>query len=697
MWLLDTEHGTFLHVDRPREHHYAILSHVWRSEGEQSFQDLRAIQAQVENEQKSGIRRHLSRIKAAVPSLGGSARAGTGTTPYTMAAASGGGAPGESAVLALASDKIRGCCALARRHGYRWAWIDSCCIDKTSSAALSEAINSMFEWYAAAGVCFALLEDVRGGAHDPRARDSAFRRARWWTRGWTLQELVAPREVVFVGREWGVVGTREGLAAVVEEVAGVERAVLVGARALEEVSVARRMAWAAKRQTTREEDRAYSLMGLFGVSMPTVYGEGARAFVRLQEEILKHVPDQSLFAWGPALADDAVLFRDVGPGAVADDSRYWQSRNLFAWSPDAFVNAAGVTAVPFEEFEGRTGVPFASSEYTHTNFGLRTRFPLIPIRRGEQETAAATTFLAVLACEDAEGRTLALLLYPQRGVAGRFYVGHYVGRPQVPPNAYFRLVSLSKEFGMARLQDAEVTDVCIPYRPSLQAGATPRTPEAPRTFKCPCDIVVPGWVVSAIEQAGFVVAVEVPRGSPTACGDGGLMLRLTETTSPTECALVLRSAEETIRIQIGRCVCLGAFLAVSVVGSVGTGSPRPTRAGTASSGATLVGAEDNKGRLSVAAPSSASASSASADRRGGGAASAAGGVEGPSEEGKGSGAKAPSCPGGHVALWEGGTKAFVRGERIVRLTFSAWLTRARVFSLTVELGTVWDGTIEANA
>ena len=402
MWLLNTRDGTFLQIDRPREHRYAILSHVWRSDGEQSFQDLKALQAEA-RKKHSGLKGQLRKLR-------------TGSTSKAASA--------NGSILSLASDKIRGCCALAERYGYRWVWIDSCCVDKTSSTELSETINSMYEWYAAADVCFALLEDV-GDDHDPRLRDSKFRRSRWFTRGWTLQELIAPAVVVFVSREWRLLGTKESLADLVEEITGVERAILTHGMSLDAVSVARRMAWAAKRQTTREEDRAYSLMGIFGVNMPTIYGEGANAFVRLQEEILKHVPDQSIFAWGPTLYDDEVLHRNLGPHSASDDSRYWQSRNLFAWAPDAFVNAGGVRSILVEAFEARVGIPFFIPEYTVTSYGMRSRFPFIPIYHGPEKT----TYLAVLACEDTAGHLLALLLYPQRAASGRFLAG----RPHVPP------------------------------------------------------------------------------------------------------------------------------------------------------------------------------------------------------------------------------------------------------------------------
>ncbi|EIW51976.1 uncharacterized protein TRAVEDRAFT_86572, partial [Trametes versicolor FP-101664 SS1] len=185
---------------------------------------------------------------------------------------------------------------IAREAGYRLVWIDSCCIDKASSSELSEAINSMFEWYSEADVCYAYLADVPDD-EDPRLLDSVFRESRWHRRGWTLQELIAPERVIFLSCTWRFLGTKTGLASTLEQITNVDFAILTGRTTLTSISVAKRMSWAATRWTTRVEDRAYSLLGLFGVHMSPIYGEGANAFLRLQEEIIKTIPDQSIFAW----------------------------------------------------------------------------------------------------------------------------------------------------------------------------------------------------------------------------------------------------------------------------------------------------------------------------------------------------------------------------------------------------------------
>ncbi|KAH8648651.1 hypothetical protein BX600DRAFT_530428 [Xylariales sp. PMI_506] len=155
--------------------------------------------------------------------------------------------------------------ALAKKNGFSRIWIDTCCIDKTSSAELSEAINSMYQWYQNAAVCY-------------------------FSRGWTLQELIAPHDVEFFAHDWSYLGNKQEsniFAELLNSITGIHGDVLPGILPLIEVSIASRMKWAALRQTTRVEDIAYSLLGIFGVRMPLLYGEGSNAFLRLQQEILR--------------------------------------------------------------------------------------------------------------------------------------------------------------------------------------------------------------------------------------------------------------------------------------------------------------------------------------------------------------------------------------------------------------------------
>lgn len=193
--------------------------------------------------------------------------------------------------------KIQRAAELAKSHGYRYIWVDTCCIDKTSSAELSEAINSMFRWYRRSGVCYAFLSDVDDHGE---GLESMLSRSRWFTRGWTLQELIAPETVEFYSKNWRRIAISSRAAQpndrseeeqdfqrIISDITGIDEELLNGHLSLDDFSVANRMRWAAKRQTTRVEDRAYCLMGLFNVNMPLLYGEGERAFIRLQEEILR--------------------------------------------------------------------------------------------------------------------------------------------------------------------------------------------------------------------------------------------------------------------------------------------------------------------------------------------------------------------------------------------------------------------------
>ncbi|KAM3075370.1 hypothetical protein ACMFMG_007190 [Clarireedia jacksonii] len=211
-------------------------------------------------------------------------------------------------------EKILHCCAQAVKDGWNYAWIDTCCIDKNSSAELSEAINSMFEWYRKAEICYAYLSDVPSADDNHSKKGSAFRNSAWFTRGWTLQELLAPPWLEFFDQNWVKIGTKSSLGSLIKSITNISHLSNFDA-----ASVAQKMSWASKRQTSRLEDQAYCLMGLFDVNMPLLYGEGQKAFLRLQLEILSSTDDDSLFAWedfhgasGGLLANSPILFSDCG-------------------------------------------------------------------------------------------------------------------------------------------------------------------------------------------------------------------------------------------------------------------------------------------------------------------------------------------------------------------------------------------------
>jgi hypothetical protein len=187
-------------------------------------------------------------------------------------------------------DKIEFCGKQAASDGLQYFWVDTCCIDKSSSAELTEAINSMFRWYRNAAKCYVYLSDVSTPGHDendhlPRSTwKLAFRKSRWFTRGWTLQELIAPTLVEFFSLEGKRLGDKSSMEQQVHEITGIAIHALRG-NPLSDFSVADRMSWAAKRRTTREEDEAYCLLGIFDIHMPLIYGEGEKAFIRLKKEI----------------------------------------------------------------------------------------------------------------------------------------------------------------------------------------------------------------------------------------------------------------------------------------------------------------------------------------------------------------------------------------------------------------------------
>lgn len=182
--------------------------------------------------------------------------------------------------------KIQMCCKQASEARLQYAWVDTCCIDKRSSSALSESINSMFRWYQNATVCYAYLSDVKA-ATDPSVKmPSAIGKSLWFTRGWTLQELIAPRELEFYDANWTCLGTRGYLQDAIARATRIPVPILTGKDKPNQYPIAQRMSWASRRRTTRVEDTAYCLLGIFGVNMPLLYGEGERAFTRLQEEIV---------------------------------------------------------------------------------------------------------------------------------------------------------------------------------------------------------------------------------------------------------------------------------------------------------------------------------------------------------------------------------------------------------------------------
>ncbi|KAH8773216.1 hypothetical protein BGZ57DRAFT_983675 [Hyaloscypha finlandica] len=177
-------------------------------------------------------------------------------------------------------------------------------------------------WGQESQICYAYLEDIIPRSTlppelEPFPRMPDLRNSRWFRRGWTLQELIAPPIVEFYDRNWFEVGTKLSLLGTIAAITRIDIRVLENSQRLDSINVASRMSWASERKTTRKEDEAYCLMGIFGVNMPLLYGEGHRAFHRLQEEIMKIHDDYTLFAWtvsGTRLTDHATYPRQSLPG-----------------------------------------------------------------------------------------------------------------------------------------------------------------------------------------------------------------------------------------------------------------------------------------------------------------------------------------------------------------------------------------------
>lgn len=224
----------FDHDDPPP---YAILSHTWEEGQEVSYQDL----------------------------IDGAGRNKTGF------------------------EKIRFCGERAVADKLQYFWVDTCCIDKTNNSELDTAINYMFRWYQRSSKCYVYLSDVSVGDHDPAAFPitwtDAFRRSRWFTRGWTLQELMAPGSVEFFSREGKRLGSKITLEQQIHDITRIPIDALRGQN-LADFSVEERMSWVASRVTTVKEDRAYCLLGIFGVFLPVIRGEGEEhAMRRLRREM----------------------------------------------------------------------------------------------------------------------------------------------------------------------------------------------------------------------------------------------------------------------------------------------------------------------------------------------------------------------------------------------------------------------------
>lgn len=340
--------------------------------------------------------------------------------------------------------KIQSACRRALRDGLDFLWIDTCCIDKTSSAELSEAINSMYHWYAQATLCYAYLGDVISPNNDGGGLHDHFQSARWFTRGWTLQELIAPPRVIFFDANWTPIGTKTRLAGMISKVTRIPLSCLLGSARPSEFSVAARMSWASLRQCTRGEDIAYCLMGLFGVNMPPLYGEGgSSAFSRLQYEILRTTDDQSLLAWA---TQDTI-------------EHHGMLTSVLAKSPADFHGFGDIQIIS----------PDVRRPTAMTNIGLHISLPLELISPDNSLIPGipegTNVFQASLNCgKDTQHLVMIYLISEPQKKSSNFYYRCNLPLPQYGPKI-----------------DAEIKDIYIMNR--LEASLSQRNPLSPELIQ----------------------------------------------------------------------------------------------------------------------------------------------------------------------------------------------------------------------
>lgn len=270
--------------------------------------------------------------------------------------------------------KIRDACKKARERSslIEWLWVDTCCIDKTDNVELASALNSMFEWYFGATVCYGYLYDVKWIASSRQISKSTDPKrpgteSAWFERGWTLQELLAPRYMEFYDRDWNFMDTRKNLADLIHERTGIAEKYLTGASNFKVASVATKLSWMAGRTTSAVEDIAYSMLGLLNITMEIRYGEGVKAFMRLQRTLMESSTDESLFAWTTP-AGGLACYR--GLGHVPEFSpTHW---GLLAPSPDCFSKYTDLVVLPDRY------VPRLAGGYRMTQQGVHFVMPWTP-------------------------------------------------------------------------------------------------------------------------------------------------------------------------------------------------------------------------------------------------------------------------------------------------------------------------------
>ncbi|KAK6434877.1 hypothetical protein LTR95_008937 [Oleoguttula sp. CCFEE 5521] len=359
MWLLKTSDLSLVHFHDSRDVRYAILSHTWNGDEEATYAELR-----------EGCDMNTARLY-----------------------------------------KVKMTCAQAAQDGCDYAWIDSCCINKDSLTELAEAINSMWQWYYDASVCYVYLADLSWECpvlydvasifsiesdEAPETRwTTAFAACRWFTRGWTLQELLAAKDVRFycapkaadvTSERWGFVGDKTDLVRTLWEITGIDILALQDRNSLTRFVTARKMYWASRRQTSKVEDRAYSLLGLFGINMPLLYGEGENAFIRLQEQIIQKRLDHSILAWDCSQSESSQSKDLLFANSPARFAKTGQRMTRWQWSsfdPAFRLTNQGIEFDGLGHVVSTTGERFAMLNCCHED----SAFQAIALRLKENDHA----------------------------------------------------------------------------------------------------------------------------------------------------------------------------------------------------------------------------------------------------------------------------------------------------------------------
>jgi len=261
--------------------------------------------------------------------------------------------------------KIRLCGEQAKHDQLEYFWVDTCCIDKTNSVELQEAINSMFRWYQEAEVCYVYLSDVHLEVNDDLGK-LVIRESIWFKRGWTLQELLAPQKVIFYDFNWRLIGDKESCCPVISSITGIGVNCILNLSEVRREMYFTRMSWAEDRQTTKAEDIAYCLMGIFDVHMPLQYGEGgSKAFKRLQHELVKRTSSSSLLGWGLSFKNCV----STGPDLWSIFPRSIKRQDILAQSPKRFSRQLVLQSV--------ATLRERSKAWVHTNRGFKVELMLV--------------------------------------------------------------------------------------------------------------------------------------------------------------------------------------------------------------------------------------------------------------------------------------------------------------------------------